>query len=114
MDIARDRDRDQIKAADAAVCWIEGDPTGSRHVDLSPGVGRSGVRGALKGLIGIVKIAGDQAAAKAKPARRLKEQHREIPAGSAAEVQGFNGRLGSLVLPALVTNPRRDAGAQVF
>lgn len=38
-DIARDRDRDQIEAAEATICRVECDPAGSRYEDLRPRVG---------------------------------------------------------------------------
>ena len=38
-DVARDRDRNQIEAAEAAIGRVESDPSGSRYEDLRPCMG---------------------------------------------------------------------------
>lgn len=59
-DIARDRDRDQIEAAEAAISRVECDPAGSRYEDLRPRMGRSCTARSDAPLFRIVKIAGDE------------------------------------------------------
>ena len=39
LDVARDRDRDQIEAPETAIGRVESDPAGSRHEDLRPRMG---------------------------------------------------------------------------
>ena len=85
-DVARDRDRNQIEAAEAAVCRVESDPSGSRHKDLRPCMGRSRIARPDASLVGIVKITGDNPGSESEHACSFNEQHREIPARPPATV----------------------------
>jgi len=53
-DVARDRDWDQIEAAEAAIRRVESDPAGSGHVDLRPRVGWSRAARSERNLVRIV------------------------------------------------------------
>jgi hypothetical protein len=78
-DVAYDGDRDQIEAADAAIGRIESDPACARDENLCPCVGRFGIARSYALPIGIVEITGDDARTEAEAARRVCEEHREIP-----------------------------------
>ena len=57
-DVARNRDGDQIEAADAVVRRIEGDPARTRHIDFRPGMGRPRTPSPYSVLIRIIEITG--------------------------------------------------------
>ena len=97
-DVARDGDGDQIKAANAAVGWIESDPTRAGHINLRPGMGRPQVTRTSDLLIRIIEIARDHPRPESQTARRFNEKDREIPTGSLAAVQSLGRRLGPLVV----------------
>ena len=61
-----------------------------------------------------MEIARDDPRPETETARRFNEEDREIPAGSPAAIQSVDRRLGAFILPALIADPSRDAGAQVL
>jgi hypothetical protein len=60
-----------------------------------------------------MEIARDDPRPETETTRRFNEEDREIPAGSPAAIQSVDRRLGALILPALIGDLSRDAGAQV-
>lgn len=45
---------------------------------------------------------------------RLDEENRKITARSSAAIEGLDGRLRALILPALTVDPSRDTEAQIL
>src|ERR1700733_3395251 len=103
-----------MEAADAAISRIESDPACARDKNLCPSVGRSCITRSEALLIGIVEIARDDTRAEPKAAHRVRKEHREIPTRSPSAIQSLGWRLSTLVVPALIADPARDAGTQVF
>jgi hypothetical protein len=88
-DIAGNRNRNQIEAADAAVGRIERDPAGAGDVDFRPGMGRSGPFRTQPVALGVEKVPRNHARAETQAANRLDEQRREIPAGAGSQIEGL-------------------------
>jgi hypothetical protein len=78
---------------------IEGDPTGARQVDLSPGVGGPSTLGQS---LGIEEIAGHRTGAESEAADSFDQQGREVATGPAARGQGLTRRLDTLLVTGLV------------
>ena len=79
--IARDRDADEILAADQPVGGVELDPARAGQEDLTPGVRRPAAQ--ANGLVVVLRdvdIAGDETGGDAKRARSLDHQDREVAA----------------------------------
>src|SRR5271170_1449571 len=105
FDVSGDGDWDQIETADAAIGRIESDPTGPRHIDLRPGVGRAGGRQSDKTFVPIVEIAGHDARAEAKAAGRFHEENCKVSASPPTAVECLDWRLRALVVAALIRDP---------
>ena len=100
----------EVEAAHLAVGGIESDPAGARHEHFRPGMGDA--RLPLQG--GIEDIAGAAPHTEAQRPGRLHEQHGEVAAGAADQIERAGRRLGAFILARLIAGGGRNAGIQVF
>src|ERR1700730_4744252 len=87
------RDANEIAVADDAVGRIEIDPSGTRQVDLQPGMGRATAKRVRRLDIRHEDIAADEARGEAKRPNSLDHEQGEVATGAAAAPQGFARRL---------------------
>ena len=77
-DVARDRHGDQVSAAHAPICRVEGDPSRTRKENFNPCMGRASRRRTDEGVRRVVEISGHDPRPEAKNPDTFGKERRKI------------------------------------
>src|SRR5208282_2001771 len=111
--ITHHRNTNEVAVANDAIGWIEIDPTGSRQIDLSPGMRVAAAHIASVVITGDVQISGDEACGHPKGAHPLDHQHGKVTTTPASQFESPERGLNALLIPAYVLEGPVDSVCEI-